>query len=70
MSATQVEVPITARSLFVSNKEDKQTQTEGMHSRCTHVQFLLELECAYSTRFELPFFERKSSNGSCAVGGL
>ena len=35
MSATQVEVPVTARSLLVSNKEDKQTQTEGMHSRCT-----------------------------------
>ena len=34
VSATQVGVPVTARSLFVSNKEDKQTQTEGMHCRC------------------------------------
>ena len=35
VSATQVEVPITARYLVVPNKEDKQTQTEEIHSRCT-----------------------------------
>ena len=29
------EGPIPARSLFVSHKEDKHTQTEEMHSRCT-----------------------------------